>query len=134
MNIREGIRQALLANAALVAIVGQRITSHYAPANTPAGLTWIVMTKISGGEEGAHDGDQMLTHPTFQFTVGGGSQENVDEAVRLLLGMQCTEYVYNEGSNEYRLTFIHSDDRDAQWDGNTRVSEASVDFTIWTNK
>ncbi len=133
MNIRTGIRNALLANAALVALVGQRITSSYAPNTTPVESTWIVMTLINGAEEGSFDGNSQLTHPTFQFTIGGADKEKVDEVQRLLVQMHCTEYDYTEGENTFRLTFFHSDARDAMWEGGTRVSEASVDLQVWTN-
>lgn len=133
MNIREAIRQALLSNQALTAIVANRVSSHYAPANTPADKTWIVMSKISGGEEGAHDGNQRLSHPLFQFTIGGGAQEKVDEVQRLLIALNCTEYTYTENGTPYVLTFFHRDDRDAVWDGGSRISEASVDLEIWVN-
>jgi hypothetical protein len=85
--LKEGLRQALLANAALVAIVGSRITSSFAPQNTPAGATWLVISQISGLEDSAMDGNSNLTRPRFQLTVGGADQEQVDAVRDSLSGL-----------------------------------------------
>lgn len=131
MNIREGIIRAIAANVALTAIVADRVSSAFAPNNTPADLTWIVMTLVSGHEEGAHDGDGNLTHPIFQLSVGGPDKTLVDEVCRLLKRFNCTEYTYTEAAVDYALTFIHSDDRDEDWDQSTRCFKASVDLEVW---
>lgn len=131
MNIREGIIQAIAANAALTVIVGERVTSSFAPESTPADLTWIVMTLINGNEEGQHDGDGNLTHPLFQLTVGGPDKADVDEACRLLKAFNCTEFTYTEGAVDWVLTFLHSDDRDEDWSPETRCFKSSVDLEVW---
>lgn len=134
MNLREGIIQALAANGALNAIVGVHVTSSFAPENTPAAATWIVMTLINGGEEGGHDGDGNLTHPVFQLTVGGPDKASVDEVCRLLKTFNCFEFTYTENAVPYVLTFLHRDDRDEDRDTETRCFKASVDIEVWSTK
>jgi hypothetical protein len=135
MNIREGIIQALKNNTDLYALVAERIYSAYAPSNTPGSKTWIVITKISGGEEAAHDGDAQLTHPIFQFTVEGTNKTEVDEVCRLLIdGFNAHEYLYTENAEQYELTLFHVDDRDHPWDSTERTSSASVDMEVWAYK
>lgn len=126
MNIREAIKQALLANAAIAALVGQRVWSGYAPTGTDKVGPWIVFTKLYGVREGAHDGDQALQHPVFQFTIGGTAKVSVDAVQDLLTRLNGTNYTHAGKV----LTFFHKDDQDAWTDG-TRVQEPTVDLEVW---
>ena len=136
-NLREGIKQAILANSVIAAIVGTNVSATFAPAATPADGTWIVFTKIAGGEVGAMDGDGGLTHPVFQFTIGGNDKEKVDTVQQLLTDFNCTEFTYNSGSvsvpSNHVLTFIYRDDRDG-WEEGSRVYKAAVDLEVWAYK
>ncbi len=128
-NLREGIKQALLANAAIAALVGARVWDGYAPSNVTAAGPWIVYRKIYGGEEGAMDGDQALTHPTYQFTIGGTNKVNVNAVQQLLVKFNCTNYAHEDKV----LTFYYKDDQDA-WSDGARVQEPSVDLEIWVEE
>ncbi len=131
MNIREAILSVLRADTALVAILGARMSSSFAPVNTPAELTWLVMTKVAGNEEASLDGNSDLSHPIFQFTIGGPDKTKVDEVQRLLCNLHGNEFRYEAQAPHYRVIFQHRDDRDLDWDSNERLFKCSVDFEIW---
>lgn len=134
MNIRNAIRSAFLADAALVALVGQRIFTSFAPIGrtTSVNDTWVVMTKLTGAEESAHDGNQQLSHPLFQFTIGGADKEKVDEVQRLLSTYNAREFTYDDQGTPRVLTFFHRDDRD-DWEPESRLHKATVDLEVWVN-
>jgi hypothetical protein len=131
-SLKEGLRQALLANAALVAIVGSRITSSFAPQNTPAGQTWIVISQISGQEDSAMDGNANLTRPRFQLTVGGADQEQVDAVRDILVQFNGVTYDYVALDGTHTLTFFHADDNDG-WEEPSRLYKVMVDLYVWAN-
>lgn len=126
-NLREGIRQAILNNAELAALVGERVWSGHTPKTQSE--VWITFIKIFGQEEGSFDGDQKLTHPVFQFTIGGANKVNVDEVQRLLVKLNATQYTYAG----VQILFIHKDDRDG-WEDGTRQQDPSVDLEIWAEE
>ena len=132
MNLEEGLRQAILANAGIAALVGSRVSFEFAPVSTPLTAPWIVGTRINGAEEGAMDGDQQLSHPTYQFTIGGPNKAQVDRVRWLLCKFNCTEFIYTEDGTPYTLTFHHSNDF-SEWEPDSRVSKALVDLIVWVN-
>jgi len=127
MNIREGIIQAIKANAAITALVSTRVWFGYAPTGTDATGPWIVVTRLNNKREAAHSGDQSLMHGVYQCTIGGTNKVQVDQVQDLLIrnfnGVQYT----HEGKT---ILFLHQDDRDG-WSDGTRVQEPSVDLEIW---
>lgn len=126
-NIAESIRRALLANAELNALVAGNVTATFAP-NAAKMPCWITMSQIYGGETGSHSGDNRLTHPTYQFTIGGTDKIKCDR-VKTILSSQfnCVDFTDAEG---FVLTFMFSDGRDG-WDEATMTYMGSVDLTIW---
>lgn len=129
-SLKEVIRQCLLANAPLAALIGERVTSAFAPSNTIATGPWVVMTQVSGQEEGSFSGDAGLTRPRFQFTIGGPNQEDVD-AVRDVLISEFN--VATKTYDGHSITFFHADDNEA-WEENLRSYKVLVDFFIWANR
>lgn len=134
-SLKEAIRQSLLANTPLAALIGTRVTSAFAPHTTAADGPWIVMTQISGQEDGSLSGDAGLTRPRFQFTIGGPDQEEVD-AVRDTLIVQfhaSTKTYTDSGAVDRDITFFHADDNEA-WEESPRSYKVLVDFFIWANR
>lgn len=134
-SLKEAIRQSLLANPALAALVGSRVTSAFAPFSTDADGPWIVMTQVSGQEDGSFSGDAGLTRPRFQFTIGGPDQETVDAARDALITNfnTSTKTYVDSDSVSHDITFFHADDNEA-WEENPRSYKVLVDFFIWANR
>ena len=134
-SLKEAIRQTLLANSALAALVGTQVTSAFAPHTTAATGAWIVMTQVSGQEEGSLSGDAGLTRPRFQFTIGGPDQEVVD-SIRDTLIVQfhaSTKTYTDSGSVAHGITFFHADDNET-WEESPRSYKVLVDFFIWATR
>lgn len=132
MNLREGIKQAILANTELLTILGDRVWSTFAPVTTSY-TCWVVMTKIAGGEVESNQGDGGLTHPVFQFTIGGTDKVQCDRVQYLLEQFNAFEYTYAGEGGGHVLTFFYVDSRDG-WDDRTRNYNPSVDLTVWAYK
>lgn len=128
-SIKEGLRQAILANAGVAALVSTRVWASFAPLTTSMAGPWIVITKISGQEDSSHSGNAHLSRPRFQLTVGGTDQEKVDEVAQLLIrDFNAATYTHSGRI----LTIFHADDMDA-WEEPTRHYRASVDVYVWAN-
>jgi hypothetical protein len=133
MNIREGIKQILAANTRLIALGLPAIWSQFAPAGTSIDGQWIVMTRISTDETGAHDGNGNLTTQRFQFTVGGTRKEIVDSIVDILIqDFNAVSFSYVENSVTYELSFYNAGSQDG-WEDTSRVYSPSVDMLIMAN-
>src|SRR4051812_36157199 len=102
------VRAKLLADSVLMALLANdatRITTDYAFQGQ--GLPYIVFNKLGGKQEGAHDGNQSLTHNRYQFSIGGDDKDACDAISQLLIAYNCTEYTYVDGSDQTTLTFYH---------------------------
>lgn len=129
-NLREGLKQSILANAAIAALVGANVWGGFTPTGVAdKASVWVTYIKLYGQEESAMDGDQALTHPVFQLTIGGKNRANVEAVQQLLVKFNGTNYTH-EGKV---LTFFHRDDQDGWTDG-TRVQEPTVDLEIWVEE
>jgi hypothetical protein len=134
-SLKEAIRQVILADPDIAALIGERLTSAFAPLSGTASGPWVVMTQISGQEDGSFDGDAGLTRPRFQFTIGGPAQETVDQVRDALIrNFNAAVKLYTDGDSvERRITFFHADDNEA-WEEPTRSYKVLVDFFIWANR
>jgi hypothetical protein len=130
MNIREGIIQALAANVELKALLEDRVWSTFMPNEGEVAGVWLVIHKIYGGEEGTNNRQGRLTHPTFQFSIGGTNKVSCDRVQELLIEFDCREFTYTEDGKDYVLTFHHQDDRDER-DDKLRLYNQSVDLQVW---
>lgn len=134
MNIREAIRQCILANANFVALVpADRLWLQFAPSGTAPTGPWVVMEQISGQETTAHNGNNNLVAKRYQFTIGGPDQEKVNEVFDILVQQfNGVDIVYNDGTTDWTLTFFNANSDDG-WDEATRTFNPTVDMLIWTN-
>lgn len=133
-NPYSAVRAALLNNAPLMTLLGDdptRITTDFAFQGQTK--PYIVITKVTGQQEGAHDGDQALTHNRYQFNIGGTDKDACDAIALLLIKFNCTEYNYVDGAETTNLTFFHEDDRSG-WNSGDRHYLPSVDLIIWFNR
>ena len=134
MNYREGLRQALLANAALAALVPTtQLWSLFAPNSSLASQPWVVMTRVSSIGLVAHDGDGNLLKQRYQLTIGGPDKGGVD-AIQDILEQQFNGITFNyvENSVTYQLVIWLEGSREG-WDPSTRLYNPSVDLSVWSN-
>jgi hypothetical protein len=85
-TIEEALRARLIADTAVVEMVGQRIYPLVAPPK--AALPAIVYQRISGMRVATHDGPSELARPRFQFACIGSAYagaKNLANAVRVAL-------------------------------------------------
>ncbi len=131
-NFRKSLVAALRANANLVAKVGNQISSSYAPSDFIG--VWVSFQKVSGKEEAAHDGNQLLTDRRFQFTISSANKVSVDEVSEILItefnGVSFT--AFPSTPQEQELTFFHEDDQET-WEEAPRQYTATVDLRIQAN-
>lgn len=131
-NFRKSLVAALKANTDLAALVNGQIAASYAPSSFKS--VWVVFTKISGREEGAHDGNQNLTERRFQFTVSGDTKTLVDQVSEILI-TQFNAFKFTafpSTPQEQELVFFHEDDRET-WEEAPRSYSATVDLKIQAN-
>jgi hypothetical protein len=131
-SLKEAIKLGLLSNAALAALVGDRVWSQFAPGEVVDKFSvWVVYEGMSGGEVGSMDGNNNLSYPRFQFTVGGADPLAVNEVFNILrLQFNGYEYSYTVEAVTYRVIFLHLDDRDG-WADSSRLYRPTVDLQIW---
>lgn len=133
--LQEGVRQALLANTDLTALIGQNVWAEFAPAS--AEEVWLVITQISGRETTALDGNNNLSRKRYQFTLGGTDKIKTMSAVDVLVKQfNGLDFPYNTGTVDepviQQILFLHADDRN-HWDEQTRTYFPTVDFFVWAN-
>ncbi len=131
-DFRKSLVAILRANASLAALVGLQISSSYAPQDFTG--VWISFQKVSGKEEGAHDGNQLLTERRFQFTVSSSDKTKVDAVSEILIkefnAVSLTAFAAT--AQEQELTFFHEDDQES-WEEAPRQYVATVDLRIQAN-
>lgn len=134
-TIREAIKNCLLQNTELAALVpDSMIWSQFAPLGTTIEGTWIVMTKISSDETGAHDGNGNLTSQRYQFTVGGTNGELIDRVVNLLIQeFNAVNINFTDEEDQvHEISFYNAGSQDG-WESDSRVYSPTVDMLIMAN-
>lgn len=134
--LAEGVRQALLANADLAAIIGTNIWDTYAPAGTCG--VWLAMDTISGQQTASHDGNDNLERVRFQFTLGGSDKVQINAALAVLRrDFSAVEYLYDSGTVEvpdvHSLVFLHAGGPVGHIDQVSRLYSPKIDFYVWAN-
>lgn len=130
MNIPDVLLHALQADASLVTagLPTTAIYSSYVPKAALVTAVWLAFERVSGGEESAHNGDQGLSHPRYQLTIGGMDKAAIDRVRDILVKYNGKEVTVGSDT----LTFFHADDAESS-EQDTRVYTSTVDLFIWAN-
>lgn len=127
-TVPAAIRSALLANAALVALIGQQVYQRYAPVTADG--VWVAFWRVTTMRPGAHDGDSGIERDRYQFDIGGTDLDQVNAARDILIkAFNCADYTTGDGLT---VSFLLSDAGDV-WEEAVRTYASRVELYVWSN-
>jgi hypothetical protein len=123
---------ALNATAGLTALVSTRIYFVKAPQDVTN--PYVVVSKISGVREHAHEGASGLAHPRFQCSVFATTYKEAKSiAVQIQTALQGHSGTIG-GAGGVEVNGIFYDDEVDFWEEEHGLYHIAMDFRIWHNE
>lgn len=125
MRIEQGI-MTFLQNSSLIDLVGDRI--HYVKAPQTIEAPYLVITKISGPRDSAHEGGTGLANPRFQFTAFSWEYYHCKQVIEELQNLM---HGFSGLMGETEVNGWFFDNETDNYESDTDLYSVTVDYIGW---
>ncbi len=124
--IEQAIRDTLVADSDVTALVGSRV--HFAQAPQDVASPYIVLTKISGVRDHAHDGATGLAHARIQLSAFATTYY---EAKQIVQAAQDVLQAYSGLMGTVQVDSCLYENETDMFETDTRLYHVTSDYVIW---
>lgn len=129
MIIEQAIITALLADSALIAVVGQRIYPVLAPQDIEA--PYVVINKISGPRNHSMGGSSHLVNPRFQFSCFATTYAVAKQVSGLIQTVLQGYSGTLGGVGGVAVNGCFYEDETDMYEDDTKLFHVALDFKLW---
>jgi len=127
--IEQAIRDVLVADAGVTNLVGSRV--HFVQAPQDVDNPYIVLTKISGVRDNAHDGATGLVHTRIQLSVFATTYY---EAKQIVQAAQNVLQAYSGLMGTVQVDSCFYENETDTYETDTKLYHVTSDYVLWNEE